>query len=170
MENYLEDELLIRGIEINYLYICKTKLWYFVKGITMEQESDFVDLGKFLHERSYFGEEKEVQIGSIKIDFIKKHDIIEIHEVKKGKAMEKAHIMQALYYIYYLNNLGIKCKAILHYPKLKEIKEIELNENNKGEIMKAIKDIERIKSLKEPPTPIYQKICKNCAYYELCFI
>ena len=103
MENYLEDELIIRGIEINYLYVCKTKLWYFVRGITMEQESDFVDLGKFLHEKSYFGEEKEVQIGSIKIDFIKKRDIIEIHEVKKGKTMEKAHIMQALYYIYYLS-------------------------------------------------------------------
>ena len=58
MENYLEDELIIRGIEINYLYVCKTKLWYFVRGITMEQESDFVDLGKFLHEKSYFGEER----------------------------------------------------------------------------------------------------------------
>jgi len=158
MENYLEEELIIRGIEINYLYVCKTKLWYFVRGITMEQESDFVDLGKFLHEKSYFGEEKEVQIGSIKIDFIKKHDVIEIHEIKKGKVMEKAHIMQALYYIYYLNKLGIKAKAILHYPKLKEIKEIEL------------KEIEHIKSLKEPPEPVYQKICKNCAYYELCFI
>ena len=170
MEKYLEDELLIRGIEINYFYICKTKLWYFVKGITMEQDSDFVDLGKFLHEKSYFGEEKEVQIGSIKIDFIKKRNIIEIHEVKKGKAMEKAHIMQVLYYIYYLNKLEIKAKAILHYPKLKEIKEIELKENDKEEILSAIKEIERIKSLKNPPTPVYQKICKNCAYYELCFI
>ncbi|XRO75674.1 CRISPR-associated protein Cas4 [Methanocaldococcus sp. 28A] len=170
VSEYLEKELLIRGIEINYLYICKTKLWYFVKGITMEQESDFVDLGKFLHEKCYFGEEKEVQIGSIKIDFIKKHDIVEIHEVKKGKSMEKAHIMQALYYIFYLNNLGIKCKAILHYPKLKEIKDIELKEDNKEKIIKSIKEIERIKLLKEPPTPIYQKICKNCAYYELCFI
>jgi len=170
MENYLEDELIIRGIEINYLYVCKTKLWYFVRGITMEQESDFVDLGKFLHEKSYFGEEKEVQIGSIKIDFIKKRNIIEIHEVKKGKQMEKAHIMQALYYIYYLNNLGIKAKAILHYPKLREIKEIELKESDKEEIKRAIKEIEYIKSLKEPPEPIYQKICKNCAYYELCFI
>ncbi|NPA62795.1 MAG: CRISPR-associated protein Cas4, partial [Methanococci archaeon] len=27
MENYLEEELLIKGIEINYLYVCKTKLW-----------------------------------------------------------------------------------------------------------------------------------------------
>ena len=96
-----------------------------------------------------------------KIDFIKKRDIIEIHEVKKGKQMEKAHIMQALYYIYYLNNLGIKAKAILHYPKLRETKEIELKESDKEEIKRAIKEIEHIKSLKEPPAPIYQKICKN---------
>ncbi|AIJ05282.1 CRISPR-associated protein Cas4 [Methanocaldococcus bathoardescens] len=167
---YLEKELLIRGTEINYLYICKTKLWYFVRGITMEHESDFVDLGKFLHEKSYFGEEKEVQIGSIKIDFIKKHDIIEIHEIKKGKKMEKAHIMQALYYIYYLSKLGMKAKAILHYPKLKEIKEIKLKENDKKEIINSIREIKKIKSLKNPPKPIYQKICEKCAYYELCYI
>lgn len=59
-EKYPLDHLLITGTEINYLFICPTKLWYFARGITMEQESEWVDLGRFLHEQRYGGEEKEV--------------------------------------------------------------------------------------------------------------
>uniref|UniRef100_UPI00261A52AC Dna2/Cas4 domain-containing protein n=1 Tax=Thermococcus sp. TaxID=35749 RepID=UPI00261A52AC len=47
-QGYSLTDLLITGTEINYLFICPTKLWYFARGITMEQESDWVDLGKFI--------------------------------------------------------------------------------------------------------------------------
>ena len=169
METYPETHLLIRGTEINYLFVCKTKLWYFSKGITMEQESEWVDLGKFLHEKSYFGEEKEVKIGPISIDFIRRGDTIEVHEVKRSKSMEKAHEMQALYYLYYLKKLGINAKAILNYPQLREMKEITLDGREK-EVEKAIREVERIKSLPRPPEPKKSRACKKCAYYELCWV
>ncbi|WP_297435268.1 Dna2/Cas4 domain-containing protein, partial [Thermococcus sp.] len=57
-EIYLQTHLLITGTEINYLFICPTKLWYSAHGVTMEQESEWVDLGRFLHERRYGNEEK----------------------------------------------------------------------------------------------------------------
>ena len=166
---YALDALLITGTEINYLFICPTKLWYFAKGITMEQESEWVDLGRFLHEQRYGGEEKEIQIGSIKIDFIRRGDIIEVHEVKLSKSMEKAHEMQALYYLYYLKKLGINAKAVLHYPKLNETREVVLD-GREGEIERAIKEVERIKSLPSPPKPIKSKKCRKCAYRELCWV
>ncbi|WP_457611801.1 CRISPR-associated protein Cas4, partial [Methanocaldococcus sp.] len=139
------------------------------KGITMEQESEFVDLGKLLHRKSYFGEEKEVQIGSICIDFIKRKNIVEVHEVKKGKSLERAHEMQALYYLYYLKKYGIEAKAVLNYPKLREIKEINLDGREK-EVESAIKEVEKIKSMPNPPKPKKSNICEKCAYYELCWI
>ena len=168
-EEYPLDQLLIGGTEVNYLFICPTKLWYFARGITMEQENEWVDLGKFLHERRYANEEKEVQIGSIKIDFIRKGDVIEVHEVKLGKSMEKAHEMQALYYIYYLKRLGIRAKAVLHYPKLNETKEITLD-GHEEEVENAIREVQRVKSLPAPPEPVKSKKCKKCAYYELCWV
>jgi len=168
-EEYPITDLLITGTEINYLFVCPTKLWYFAKGITMEQESEWVDLGRFLHERSYGNEEKEVQIGRVKIDFIRKGNTIEVHEVKKGKSMEKAHEMQALYYLYYLKKLRINAKAVLHYPKLNETKEITLD-GREDEIENAIKEVERIKSLPVPPEPVKSKKCLKCAYYELCWV
>ncbi len=168
-EEYPLNQLLIKGTEINYLFICPTKLWYFSHGIMMEQESEWVDLGKFLHERRYANEEKEVLIGSIKIDFIRKGELIEVHEVKLGKSMERAHEMQALYYIYYLKRLGVKAKAVLHYPKLNETKEVTL-EGREEEVEEAIREVERIKSLSFPPEPVKSKKCKKCAYYELCWV
>jgi len=169
MKEYPLTDLLITGTEINYLFICPTKLWYFAKGITMEQESEWVDLGRFLHEKRYASEEKEVLVGSIKIDFIRKGDIIEVHEVKLSKSMEKAHEMQALYYLYYLKKLGIKAKAVLHYPKLGETKETALD-GREGEIEAAIKEVDRVKSLPAPPEPVKSKKCLKCAYYELCWV
>jgi len=166
---YTEEDLWIRGTEINYLFICPTKLWYFAHGITMEQESEWVDLGRFLHEKSYFGEEKGINIGPISIDFIKKNEIVEVHEVKKSKSMEKAHEMQALYYLYYLKKLGINAKAILNYPKLRETKEVTLEDREK-EVKDAIEEVERIKSLPVPPDPVNSKKCRKCAYYEICWV
>ena len=168
-EEYPLTDILITGTEINYLFICPTKLWYFAKGITMEQESEWVDLGRFLHERRYANEEKEVQIGSIKIDFIRKGELIEVHEVKLGKSMERAHEMQALYYIHYLKQLGIKAKAVLHYPKLNETKEVTLD-GHEEEVEEAIREVQRVKSLPAPPEPVKSKKCRKCTYYELCWV
>lgn len=168
-KEYPLTDLLIGGTEVNYLFICPTKLWYFSHGITMEGENEWVDLGKFLHERRYGNEEKEVQIGSIKIDFIRRRDIIEVHEVKLGKSMERAHEMQALYYLYYLKQPGIKAMAVLHYPKLNETKEVTL-EGREEEVRAAIMEVQRIKSLSAPPEPVKSQKCKKCAYYELCWV
>ena len=168
-DEYPLTDLIIGGTEINYLFICPTKLWYFSHGITMEQENEWVDLGRFLHERRYANEEKEVQIGSIKIDFIRRGDVIEVHEVKLGKSMERAHEMQALYYLYYLKRLGVKAKAVLHYPKLNETKEVML-EGREEEVEAAIAEVDRIKSLPLPPEPVKSRKCKKCAYYELCWV
>ncbi len=166
---YPLNNLLIGGTEMNYLFICPTKLWYFSHGITMEGENEWVDLGRFLHERRYADEEKEVLIERIKIDFIRKGDTIEIHEVKLGKSMERAHEMQALYYLYYLKRLGIKAKAALHYPKLNETKEITLD-GHEEEVEKAVQFARVVKSLPAPPEPVKSKKCKKCAYYELCWV
>jgi len=159
----------IRGTEINYLFICPTKLWYFSHGITMEHESELVDMGKFIHERRYGREEKEVWIGGIKIDFVRNGDILEVHEVKKSKTMEKAHRMQLLYVLYYLRSHGIEAKGFLHYPDLNEVIEVKLN-GHENEIENAMNQVQRIKKLPFPPRAELKPICKKCAYYELCWV
>lgn len=166
-----EKHLRIIGTQINYYFICKTKLWLFSHHIQMEHESDLVSLGKLLHSKSY-KEEKEYTIDNlISVDFIKKQDFLELHEVKKSSKMEKAHGYQLLYYMYYLKNRkGIKnIKGIINYPKMRKKKVIELDGNKEMELMDVIEDIGII-NRDNIPKPQKMRICKKCAYYEFCWV
>ncbi|MBI5681167.1 MAG: CRISPR-associated protein Cas4 [Methanobacterium sp.] len=166
-----EKELRIIGTQINYYFICKTKLWLFSHHIQMEQESELVSLGKLLHQKSY-KDEKEYTIDNlISVDFIKKRDCLELHEVKKSNKMEKSHEYQLLYYMYYLKDKkGIEnIKGIINYPKMRKKVTIDLDESKEMELMDIIKDIGNVIN-NEAPKPVKMKICKKCAYYEFCWI
>jgi len=162
------EEMYIRGTQVNYYFVCKTKLWLFSHNVTMEHESDLVKLGKLLHFDVFERFEKDVRIGSIAIDVVKKGEILEIREVKRSDKLENAHVFQTLYYLYYLKKLGIKAKAKISYPKAKKNVELDLNEEYEKEIDCILAEIERI-NRGDMPEPEYRSQCRKCAYYELCF-
>jgi len=122
-----------------------------------------------LHENSYKREDKEIQIGSIKIDFIGKDGVV--HEVKKTPSVEKAHLWQVKYYLWYLKNLGVKnVRGEIDYPKLKKCKEVELTIDDEQELVKILESIENIVEDEVIPAVIDKPLCKRCSYYELCYI
>ena len=162
----------ITGLMIYYYFICQRKLWYFVNEINMEQNSELVSIGKILGETSYSREKKEILIdNTINIDFIQKENSLVLHEVKKTKAIEEAGIWQLKYYIYYLEQKGIKnITAKIDFPLLRETKEIELEEEDRVILKNMIKNIEEITKKEEIPKVINAKACKKCAYYDLCYV
>ncbi|SMC08872.1 CRISPR-associated protein Cas4 [Nitratiruptor tergarcus] len=161
-------KLYITGIEIAYYFICKRKLWLFSKDITMEQNNQLVELGKIIHEITYKNKRKEIEFEGIKIDFFEKKNAL-IHEVKKGKTMEKAHVWQMKYYLYRLKLLGINCKGMIDYPLLRQRVTVILEKGDIEKLEDLINKIEEIKSLKIPPKVIDKIFCKKCSYYELCY-
>ena len=97
----------ITGTMIYYYFICHRKLLYFVNEITMEQNSELVSIGKVLDETSYQREKKSILIDNqINIDFIQNGAVL--HEVKKTKSIEEAGEWQIKYYMYYLEERGVK--------------------------------------------------------------
>ncbi|WP_281951886.1 CRISPR-associated protein Cas4 [Nitrosophilus kaiyonis] len=161
-------KLYITGNEIAYYFICKRKLWFFSKDITMEQNNQLVELGKIIHEITYKNKRKEIEFEGIKIDFFEKKNAL-IHEVKKGKTMEKAHVWQMKYYLYRLKLLGINCKGMIDYPLLRQRVTVILEKGDIEKLEDLINKIEKIKSLKIPPKVIDKMFCKKCSYYELCY-
>jgi len=162
------DEIYIGGTQVNYYFVCKTKLWLFSHHIGMEKESDAVKLGKLLHRETFRRDDKDVQIGPIAIDVVRKGDLVEIREVKKSDAFEEAHKFQTLYYIYYLQNLGIRAKAIISYPKQRKTVSLELDEDSERELEEILQNISAI--VEGPmPEPRYRRVCRKCAYFEFCF-
>ena len=138
----------------------------------MEDNSENVKIGKLLHENSYKRDKEFLIDNKISIDFIRKKEKVEVHEIKKSKKMEKSHEYQLLYYLYYLKKYKNIENVIgyLNYPLIKEEKELILTNENQKELKNIMQQITYIMQLEKPPIPKNKKICKTCAYYELCFI
>lgn len=160
----------ITGLMVYYYFICERKLWYFINEINMEQNNELVSIGKILDETTYTREKKNIMIdNTINIDFIKNGAIL--HEVKKTKSIEQAGIWQVKYYMYYLEKRGIQnIKAKIDFPLLRETKEIKLEQSDREILDNVIKNIEGIAKKEIPPKVIDSKICKKCAYFDLCYV
>ena len=167
-----EKHLQVKGTEINYYFICRTKLWLFSHNIQMEQESESVSMGKQLHKKSYGREKKDFTIDNIiSVDFIRRGETLELHEVKKSSKMENAHRYQLLYYMYYLKKeKGIEdIVGFIDYPKLRKKEKVELTEVEEKSLEEIIEGIGRIVH-GTIPKPEKMRICRKCAYYEFCWV
>ncbi len=163
----------ITGTQVAYYIVCKRKLWLFTHHIEMEKFSDYVALGKLLSETSFKREKpKEIAIGdTLKIDFLKIGNEVIVHEVKKSKKLEEAHIWQVKFYIYKLQEKGIKCNnGVIHYPKLMRKIEVDFKKEDREKIQLAEKEIHAIKMQKNPPEFINKPYCRKCAYFDFCVV
>ncbi|MCX8174555.1 MAG: CRISPR-associated protein Cas4 [Thermoplasmata archaeon] len=166
-------EALFTGTQVNYYIVCPTKLWLFSHHIGMETESEHVQVGKHIHETSYAREKKEIIIDDrIGIDFMRQGEKIVICEVKKSKKLERAHLYQLWYYLYYLHKVkGMPdVEGQLLYPATKEREVIQLTSEVIAEIEQTLSKIKEIISQPKAPEPVYKPYCKSCAYYEFCWV
>ena len=158
------------GTQINYYFLCHRKLWLFTNKIDMEQNSDAVTLGRFISETTYKREEHEIQIDDIVLDFYDDKTKI-IHEVKKSDKMEELHLWQVKYYISVLEEKGITgVTGEIDYPKLREKLKVELTDADRDRLQEIKMDIEKIIALSIPPEVISEPFCKQCSYYDLCYV
>ncbi len=160
----------ITGVMIYYHEICDKRLWYFSKGISMENTSDLVNIGKIIDEDSYSKERKQILIDDkINIDFLEDWNII--HEIKKSDKLEHASIWQVKYYIYILQKKGINIeKGILDYPTLRKRTEVFLDDKDQKLIKIKIDEINRVINSSYPIKVNKKPYCKKCSYYDLCFV
>lgn len=165
----LIDERKITGAMFAYSFLCKRKLWFFANQITMEQESELVEIGKYIDENSYDREEKHVFLDdSINLDYMKNGVV---YEIKKSTKEKKNAELQVKYYLYTLWKLGQKKPiGILKVPKEHYEEEIGLELEDIDMIEKQLVTIRKIISSYHAPQLEEKKECKYCAYYEMCHI
>ena len=163
----------ITGTHLNYYFVCHRKLWLFSGGIQMEHNSDNVYEGKLIHETSYPQRSEryeEVQIDGIKVDFYDTKEKV-IHEIKKSDKIDYAHEWQLKYYIYIFEKAGITgVSGILEYPKLRKKEEVYLSDIDRNRIVEIENKIAEILNSQSCPKVIAGSICKQCSYFDFCFI
>jgi CRISPR-associated exonuclease Cas4 len=163
----------ITGTHINYYFSCHRQLWLFANSIQMEHTNDAVTEGKLIHETSYpqrTSKYEEIAIDGIKVDFYDAKKKL-IHEIKKSPKLHDAHIWQVKYYIYVMEKNGIEgVSGVLEYPKERKIEKVFLSAVDREEIELMQQEIERIIHRDQVPELEKKSRCKNCSYYDFCFV
>lgn len=160
------------GTHFNYYMLCHRKLWLFANGINMEHTSELVEMGKLIHETSYPQRSEkysEVELDGVKIDYYDARNKV-VHEIKKSDSHEEAHEWQVKYYIYVLERNGITgATGILEYPKMRETREVLLNDTDREAIVRFEKNIEQIIASETCPDKLTQSKCRHCSYFDFCW-
>ncbi len=162
----------ITGLQVAYYIVCKRKLWLFSNDITFEHTSELVELGKILEEKFFKDTQNldEFFYEPIKVDFITLDDGIVVHEVKRTKSLQEAHVWQVKYYIWYLRNKGIDALyGVIHYPRSMNRTKVDLQDSDNKLIEEALKSIRKILSMPKPPRVERKPYCKKCAYFYFCY-
>ena len=158
---------------ISYLHLCHRKLWLHHHHIRMEHNSQAVAEGKLIGETTYQRRAKkwkELNLGNSKIDHFDPQTNT-IREVKKSAKLEHAHVAQVQYYLYLLEQRGIKqAKGLIEYPKQRKTTEVILDEVSRKEVESWEAEVERIVNLSNCPELIKKSYCRSCSFYEFCFI
>jgi CRISPR-associated exonuclease Cas4 len=163
----------VAGTHIKYFFICYRKLWLFANGIEMEHTSEGVAEGKLIGATTYPQRPEkytEVGIGGSKIDLYDAKNKV-VHEIKKSDKAEDAHEWQVKYYLWLLQQHGIKgATGILEYPKLRERKKVALSASDEAYLQSAVAKIKAVVEDEQCPPVIKARICKNCSYYDFCYV
>jgi CRISPR-associated exonuclease Cas4 len=140
----------------------------------MEQTSDTVAMGNFISESTYERERHEIHIADDEDDIVL--DFYDgktktIHEVKKFDKMESTHIWHVKFYISILEKKGIEgVTGEIDYPKLRQKIKVELTTDDREELIKIRIKIKDIVEQETAPESINKPFCKQCSYYDLCYI
>lgn len=160
----------ITGVMVQYYIACKRELWFFANQINMNYNSDDINIGRHIHEKSYSREKKNINLGDIAFDFIKTGDKDVIFEIKKSSKLEEPVRFQLYYYLWNAKKMGKDMEGMLVYPKEKKRERLILTPQIEEEVEKIINDIPSIVSQPYPPPVIIKPYCKRCTYYELCMV
>lgn len=163
----------VTGTLIAYYFYCKRRLWLHANEIRLEDNSEDVAMGKLIEETTYLQRNnnyEQIEFEGIKIDYYNHKNKI-IHETKKSPKFEETHIWQLKYYIYILKENGIDgVKGLLEYPTEHKVHTVELSENDIKQIELLSKEIITMIEKAVCPPVIESPKCKNCSYYEFCYI
>lgn len=176
--------LRVGGMLVGYYIVCRRKAWLSMRGLWMEQESDTVALGRLIDEASYEREHKSMMLSATapdgtallgKIDWANLRDGI-LHETKKSRAVEEAHMWQLRFYLWMLKLSGVTradgkpYTGTLSYPRLRRTERVTLMAADEEHLAVIVAGLRRTAARPQPPRRIdKRRFCRKCGYEELCY-
>ena len=164
-----EDVHLTGSAFYNYV-ICTRKAWLMQYQVDPEREHDLLGLGRLNNVEHYQRVEKELALPGIKFDQVRREgDELVIGEVKKSSSGLEASVLQLSYYLYCLEEAGIKARGEVLIPKERKRVPVMLDEPTRAKLSEAREEITELLLTPVPPKAKWIKFCPNCAYAEFCW-
>lgn len=163
----------LTATHVKYYHVCHRKLWLFDRDVWMEHTSDTVKAGELLHQTAYpqrAERYREISIGGSKIDFYDPQRRV-VHELKKSAKMEGSHIAQTKYYLWLLEQHGVRgATGLIEYPKQRQTVPVALTDDDRAAILAWLAAMRQLLADGAPCPPVINKpFCKQCSYYEFCY-
>lgn len=160
----------VTGTHVWYYFICQREVWLIVHQIAADQEDENLDIGRFISENTYQRDKKEIVIGNIKVDRVRKEgEELIIGEVKKSSTYKISARYQLLYYLQTLKKMGVVAKGELLFPEEKKKEKVVLTVEAEEKLNQAVAEIQKIARQPVPPLPKKINFCRKCAYREFCW-
>ena len=95
----MKKNILVTGVMVQYYVTCKRELWFFANQINMNYNNEDISLGKYIHEKSYSRENKEIQFDNMVFDYVQTKEDISIFEIKKSSKLTVGARYQLYFYM-----------------------------------------------------------------------
>lgn len=163
------ERLKVGGLKMNYLQVCRRKLWLFARHIRLEADAEAVAMGRLTHERAYRNQPRR----SLLLENLIAIDVLEgegtLLEVKHAPTFIEAARLQLRYYLYFLARRGVHLRGELRFPRQRRRETVILDPAAVAEVEDALKEIARVEALPTPPAVPWKPACRRCAYAPLCW-
>ncbi|AAD36861.1 CRISPR-associated protein Cas4 [Thermotoga maritima MSB8] len=158
--------MMISGSVVLSYINCKREAWLMAHGVLPDQGNMHIEIGRFIHE-DY---SDSVMLPGMKIDtMFEREGVRVVGEVKKSSASKRGAEYQLLYYLYRLEEKGVKARGEIIVPKENKRIPVELTEENREKIKKVLEEVSSLLEEETPPPPKRKGICRKCGYELFCF-
>jgi len=165
------DDGIITGYSVLAYSVCQREAWLILRRFVPEQDNEFIELGRFIHQNSYEGKgEKEIELPGAVVDLMwNEGKCTIVGEIKKSSKSSKGARVQLLYYLRLLRDMGVEATGVILLPKERKRINVELDEETNKEVEEIMDGLKELMKLSVPPTPKWISSCSKCGFSEFCW-
>ena len=161
----------ITGTLVWYAMICEREVWLMAHEIEPGRDDVRLEWGRFLSEVTYpRSHKREINLPGMRLDLIEREGPqLIVGEVKSSSRFVEAARMQVLFYLWQLQEMGVKAEGELRFPQERRRLKISLDKTNESKLKKVMGRIRAIIEQPLPPPARRIRYCTACAYREFCW-
>lgn len=164
------NSIRITGSMVQAYMVCPRQAWLTSRQICPDEDNVYLALGRLIDQQSYGREKKEIRLGHLCLDLIRRGSKqLVVGEVKKSSRAREAARFQLAFYLHELAAMGIKAEGELLFPEERRKERVLLDEAMSVQVAQIKLEITALLNREYPPLPEKIRFCSKCAYAELCW-